>query len=280
MISKTKISVICSGIRNYKWEQLYLNLSESIIDFELIIAGDVLPLKEMPQNFKHIYTEVKPAQCIEISAREAKGDLIMLISDDLYFSKNFLDEYYKFYNENCSESDISSSLFMRYGRFYESYNYQFWPGVKGSPYMPMSMMMKQSLWHKLGGIDNRFVALFGDLDLALRVMEIGGKIYFSKTLYVEEIMKDTIFNKIKNKISKLIFKKTLTSKTLFKEYGRDIDRKTLDNLWTKKTNKYDSKSILARKGKFIHLKKRLSNVITFDEYNILNASQGFKGRWK
>ena len=124
-----KISVVCSGIRVENWKKFYENLCESDIEFELIIAGNVKPDFELPSNFHFINTNVKPSQCVEIGVRKAKSDLVMILSDDLKCSDNFLDTMYESYMMNCAKIDVISCLFMKFGKLWPSEQYKFWPGV-------------------------------------------------------------------------------------------------------------------------------------------------------
>ena len=231
MINDIKISVICSGIRNFYWEQLHQNLSQSSVSFEIVIVGDKPPLKKLPTNFRHVYSSVKPAQCLEIAARNARGELILQIGDDLYFSKNFLDIYYDFYKKHCLDKDMASSLFKRNNKFYSSESYKFWPDVKNSPSLPMAMMIKRELWLSMGGIDKRFTALCGDIDLSLRIMSNGGKVRVCQQVFVNEIMEfRSILSRIKSKIRHLFIKKNKSFGTLYSEYGNKIDRPLLEKI--------------------------------------------------
>ena len=43
MSNLPKITVVCSGIRVKSWKKFYDNLSDSEIDFEIIMTGNVKP---------------------------------------------------------------------------------------------------------------------------------------------------------------------------------------------------------------------------------------------
>ena len=54
-------SLIASAIRSDRYEGIYNNLSlNNKVPFEIVFAGDKPPKKTMPDNFKYIYTKVKP----------------------------------------------------------------------------------------------------------------------------------------------------------------------------------------------------------------------------
>ena len=276
-----KISVICSGIRADKWKKYFSTLSNSKVSFEFIVAGHIKPINNFPSNFKHIQTSVKPAQCVEIAAREARGDLIMLTADDCKLSNGFLDKYYSFYQDNCSEKDIASSLFKRYGNYFTEENYQFWTGIKNSPMLPQSALMKRSLWHKLGGIDKRFIAIMGDIDLTLRVIENGGKVKFCKDVFVEEIMNESFLTRVFNKLQKIFIKReNKKNETLFPEFGKKYDIPTIEKFWVKHISATQNNDYHAIKGQEVLLKKRAEKLQKFKNKGLLEFSQGPKGRWK
>jgi len=104
MSTSPKISIIGSSIRDDRWNDFYENLNQrNDIEFEIVFCGNSNLTSELPSNFNYIYSQTKPAQCVEISARYAKGELLMVSSDDLLFGDHFLDNLYEHYQENCSK---------------------------------------------------------------------------------------------------------------------------------------------------------------------------------
>ena len=277
-----KISIIGSGIRVNLWKSFYKNLSENNdLDFEIIFTGHVTPNFELPKNFIFNYSETKPAQCVEISARSASGDLVMISSDDVIFNDHFLDNIYKHYIENCSAKDAVSASFQRRGYEYATEDYQFWPGIDNSPMMPMNAVFKRTLWHDLGGIDINFIGLFYDLDLTLRLLENGGKTFFCKESKTEEIFPEDqdFLAQLRRKISTFLGKKEKPS-SLYEEIGRGYDKPTLERFWLKSLNDIkESDDYYAINGDKAHMKKRLYAVESFTNESIVKYSQGPKGRW-
>lgn len=275
-----KISVICSGIRSNSWKRSFRSLSKSKLPFEFVVAGHIKPHQKFPENFRHIYTTVKPAQCVEIAARHARGELIMITADDYIFSDKFLDKYFDFYKKNCSPNDIASSLFKRNGKFFKMEDYQFWSGIDESPLLPQSAMMKRELWYTTGGIDKKFIAVVGDIDLTLRIIQNGGKVKFCKDVFVEEIMHDTLTNRLFKKLKKIfISEKNNPSQSLFPEYGQKFDMPTMEKLWLQNKKQTNKKDYLALKGDLVLLKKRKSKPERFLDKDLLIFSQGPKGKW-
>ena len=114
-----------------------------------------------------------------------------------------------------------------------------------SPIMPLAGLMSRNLLMNIGGYDKNFIAIQGELDIAMRVHALGGDVILSD-VFLEE-------DKDKNAGSELCNE--------FWEHDRGL----LKSLWTKN-------------GK-IHF-CRTKPVESFDDLNILKASQGPRGRWR
>ena len=288
MTNVPKISVVCTGIRVKSWKKFYENLSESEIEFELIMAGNVKPDFKLPSNFHFINTNVKPAQCVEIGVRKASSDLIVFLADDMRCDSNFLDKMYESYKINCNESDALGCLFMKFNKLWDDEQYKFWPNIKNSPPMPMGLMLNKALFNKIGGLDKRFIAIYWDLDILLRIMENGGNYYVCKSAICEEVFPlfDSLFLKYRSyihlfggKINKYLFNKVLFP-SLWRTYG-EIDRATLDSFWVKEMSPHELSDYeyYAIKDNMLHLKHRLKKISRYTEKNIVKTSQGESGRW-
>ena len=72
-----EISVVCSGISGKSQKKFYDTLSQSDIDFEIVMTRNI-----------------KPAQYIEIGVRNASSDLIIFLADDLKCDNKFLYKMY------------------------------------------------------------------------------------------------------------------------------------------------------------------------------------------
>lgn len=281
MKNKPVVSLFGSGIRAEKWDRLCDSLKSNEIDYEIIIAGSVQPICRLPGNFHFIYTKVKPSQCAEIAVRYSTGDFVLNIADDEIFSEGFIDNMVYEYENKCTESDMISCKFQRHGLAYDEQNYKYWPHVENSPKMPLNSMMLKKLWDKIGGIDRRFVALFWDLDVALRVLENGGKIIFSENAWCEEMFDPPGFiERLSNKVRlDRLFNKN-KSLGLFQEYGKGIDRPFLATLWEQPHIKeLDDHLCYCHKGNISHMKKRNHKVETFKDEYLLTRTQGPIGKW-
>ena len=270
------ISIFASGIRTHRWDDLYNSLTKSSVPFELIIVGDKVPEFSLPKNFHYIYSKVKPAQCSEIAARYTTGELIMNIADDVLFSDNALNEMCNLYEKNASEDLIVSNRLTRGKTIYGDEMYRFLATVPDSPLIPLMSLMSKKFWNSLGGIDRRFTALYWNLDISMRALEVGGKILFADNALTEEVFeKYSIIDRIKNRIK---IKKIKTT-GLYMEYGISIDRPLLDSFWVS-TEQEDKKDIYAVNDENVSvLRRRKKPFLPFEDDFLLTISQGPSGRW-
>lgn len=244
---KPIISLFGTAVRTDLWPRLYSSLATNTVPFELILVGDNRPNFELPENFRYIYSQVKPAQCAEIASRHALADLIMWMSDDYVLSRGALDSVYALYKSLNNDKGLVSLRYACGGedRIWEQH---FVWMDSSSPFIPMCPLMKKSLWRQLGGIDRRFIASCWDMDIDMRVYEAGGEAILSQDAYAEEDhFGPTIFH----------------AQSLWREYGVSTDRPLLDSFWVKDG---------------VVVKNRLSPVEPFTD-DILQFSQGNKGRW-
>lgn len=274
-----QISVIGSGIRTDKWMRLYKSLAFTDVSFEIVFAGNVVPDFSLPENFRFFKTHVKPAQCVEIAARNASSEIVMAIADDMVFSKFFLDKMLSEYYKRVSLYDYIYSNFEREGALLPTESKKFWPGIEGSPIMPMCITLATKAWNAIGGVDKNFIALFWDLDMALRLREHGGSALYCDSAIAREILEYEEESRVRRLIEKISRKKT--SKTsLFEEVGVDADRPMLDSFWTEdlKSNVTLNDYYAFTDGKG-HCRKRKAMVQPFRNHDLECKSQGPAGRW-
>jgi len=247
MSNKPIISLFGSAIRTDLWLRLYASLMNNLVPFELVLVGDHKPDFELPHNLRFIYSPVKPAQCFEIGARYSLGGLIIPIEDAFIFSDGALDSLYKQFTSLINDKTIVSCRYFLSGNDCTGNCHYFW-GQPSSPIAPVCPLIKKDLWMKLGGADRRFITSYFDVDMAMRIYEIGIEAIINKDAYVEEVHKPT----------------KLQARRLVEEYGFHFDRPLLDSFWVK-----DGKTV----------KTRLSPVQPFADDGILTISQGAKARW-
>jgi len=249
-----KISIFAPAIRPQNWMDLYKSIGENDVEFELVFVGPNPPDYKLPNNFRFIRSSVKPAQATEIAFRNTTGDLVMNFGDDCFFNQSRpLDRLYETYKNYNNDKIILSCRYMLNGEDQSEFSHYVdrieRDGVqledKSSPVMPVCGLLSRNLFMSMGGIDKNFVAILWDCDFAMRVHALGGEV----------ILSDVFINEDKNK--------SAGSELCNESWGHD--RVLFENLWSKN-------------GKLLSC--RAKPVESFDDLNILKASQGPRGRWR
>jgi len=174
-MQKPIVSVIASAIKTQYWAEFYAMLcAKNSIPFEIVFVGDVRPNFNLPENFIYIYNEASPIQCYETACRNAKGEFVWTLPDDLIIQPGTLDILYQYIKRLWNEKAILSP---RYSGSTDSpamdnlfcfdIDYRFPPIV-------VNMFMRKKVWQELGGFDKRFITLYAELDLQLRAWWDGG----------------------------------------------------------------------------------------------------------
>lgn len=242
-----KIGIVATAHRPQNWMALYNSIGDNDVEFELVFVGPNLPGYELPKNFRFIRSLVKPTQCIEIAVRNTTADLIMLnFTDDCEFQGSRpLDRLYETYRSYDNDKVIVSCRYMMDGEDLSGLAHRFDNSDSSSPVLPLAALMSRKLYHDIGGMDRNFQAIFGDLDITMRVYALGGKV----------VMSDVYLNEDKSKRE---------GSSLCTEFWK-CDRGLFESLWVKN-------------GK-LHF-CRTKSVEPFSDSNILKASQGPRGRWR
>lgn len=246
MLIKPDISIYATAHRPENWMDLYRSIGDNDVSFEIVFVGPNDPDFELPDNFKFIKSCTKPAQCVEIAVRHTSADLIMNIADDIEFkTERPLDSLYNTYKSYNNDKLIVSCRYMLNGEIQSEDCHRFFAGDKSSPIMPLGTLMSKKLYFDIGGTDKNFIAVMWDLDIAMRVYALGGDV----------ILSDVFLDEDKDKSA---------GSVLCSEFWRH-DRGLLESLWTKN-------------GK-IHF-CRTKPVEPFSDLNIIEKSQGKRGRWR
>jgi len=244
-MKKPEISICGSAHRPQNWMDLYRSIGDNNINFEVIFVGPNTPDFELPSNFKFIKSYTKPTQCVEIASRNTTADLIMQMADDTEFrTKAPLDKLYNTYKSYNNDKLILSCRYMLNGIDQSRTEHHFFTYDRSSPVTPLSGLMSRKLYRDIGGIDRNFIAVMYEIDIAMRVLALGGEVKLSD-VYVDEL------------------KSKSAGSNLCGEFWSH-DRKLLENLWS-----------VDRKTHF----NRTKPVEPFSNYKILEESQGPRGRW-
>lgn len=246
------ISLIGPAKRTKLWLAYYEMLKSNEVPFELIFVGPEKPTFSLPENFKYVYSDVKPQQCLEAASRLVKGEYIMPTVDDIVYSEHALDKLYAAMLGAKSDLAIGSLIYKKH-RDREREN-RFIRDDQGSPLMPyLCGIYKKSVWRNLGGLDNRFVSSHGETDMTLRIIERGGFVIYADNVFLNEIVKK--------------------NSSLWQTYGRKFDHPLMMRLWTRGWGA--KKWGIYRKFS----KTRRDEVRSYKNEGILTASQGFIGTW-
>jgi len=238
-MSNPLFSIINPAIREDRYEITHQSASWlSKVPFEIVFVGHNPPKKAMPANFKYIETNVKPSQCLEIAARNATGDYLIVTGDDLTFSKHYLTRMATYVKRLEDRKVFITSRYSLGGVIHDDY-FAYDMNVPTSPIIGCGIVVKRDLWHEIGGVDRRFVSCFSDTDIQMRLYEEGYSIFITPDCIVDELI-------------------PVDMRTLFRKSGRS-ERKFLNSLWV------NDKGFIS--------KKRLSPVESFSDDNILSVNQ-------
>ena len=260
--SKPTISICDASNKPKYWMQMYDSLSSNNISFEVIYVGPKSPEFVLPDNFKFIYSTVKPAQAVEIACRNARGEFLIHFPDDITLSKWGLDILYETYLKYSDEKIMVSCMPYQNGKLLKKGHDNFIPYNFETPRIPLQALFNKKIWDRLGGIDKNFISSLWDVDMAMRIIEIGGSMIHCEDVISNEYVTD------RERERRLIGKKL----------GGVSDRKYLHKAWVIGKNKMSKKAWATGDNKMS--KKRLIPSISFISKKILERSERPRGEWK
>ena len=276
-MGKVDVSLFASAVRTKDWMRFYNSLKENTINWEVVFVGNVKPNFDLPENFKWIYANVKPAQCYEIAARHCKGELIGWTCDDATYSlhtiglpqKN-LDKAYQYYKESGSEKNIVSMHTIEDGRDVWR-QHRFFGKWNDTPVMAPMALINREIFHQIGGYDKSFVSAQAENDIVMRVYEIGGQVILGTDSYVYIGHRECHIGGIAGEHKSMIRQHYVA------------DRIVLENFWVKEGyGVYGPAG--ARLKPYTLSKTRLKPIDKFDDEGICEKTQGNKGegeiRWQ
>ncbi len=262
-MEQPKISLCASAIRVAFWKQFYDSCTGNKIPFEVIFVGSVKPNWELPENFKYIYSPVKPSQCYEIAFREAKGELIAWTTDDSTYNKhhnNNLDIVYEFYKKFADEKVVIAMRPIEDDRDVYKHHHLF-GGWYHTPYMAPFGVVNRELLMKLGGYDKQFICGQAENDVVMRFIEIGGRVELCMEGYV------AVHHVAVHRGARGQFRKWYPQ-----------DRRRLEDCWV--AQGYGAMGPARSKVyEPTILKERKFPVDRFDEATLRTESQGPRGDW-
>lgn len=172
-------------------------------DDTLKIARNIKQIKIVENNGNFGF-----AKGINLAAGNARGDFLLFINPDTVFVQgDIFSLKEKFEDEKIAAvgGKIINTFGKRElscGKFYNLFNLFFLSvgleekmGIRFSPkkdrYVDSVsggfMMVKNSLWKKLGGFDENFFMYIEDSELCFRIKKIGKKVFFSNSATIEHV---------------------------------------------------------------------------------------------
>jgi len=268
------ISIYMPAVRPHLWMGIYESLEKSNIPFEIIAVGHVPPEYKLPNNFHFIKTRVKPVQCAEIGFRACKGEYCIYSHDDVFFGVYTLDLLLEKWQAINNELVVVSCMPYQYGEKLETKRYRFWDGIEESPHVPIAGLYKTSTMRKIGPRDRNFMVSYADLDIAMRLYEMGGYNVFCEGTEANENLGLNGLN---------------TQYRLI-DTGLALDWPWIEAYWVMSQPEYNSLSLEERnkleiyfintsRAHGIALKRRRYPVEPFTDVDLLKRSQGPKGVW-
>jgi len=284
-MTKPIVSVIVPTIRTSNWDVLLDSLSNNDIEYEVIFVGPEDNKKKLESNVRFIRTAVKPNQCIHIGILLSKGEYVINTADDYVFSNNALDLLYKglksigednhavigkFAAGIVSEDGIIevSQRKRRHMGFFGRYSGGY---LKKNMYCPIiangeSILYKKDHYLRLGGYDSRFISCYGDIDFCMRLLENDIKIEIVRGVKFIEVSESSIISGDQSNQDCALFY------SLWCRYNDSLERYGPDRLIN-----IDKKKI--KKQLVVACKNRSIPIIPFNNENLLEISQGPKGKW-
>jgi GT2 family glycosyltransferase len=179
------ISVFATSIRPHYWKKFYYDIQEATTHpFEIVFTSPKPRIEGLPSNFRVIQTDVKPAQAMEAAFRACRYPFVVQAVDDIKFDPGALDRLMAVLKDQpntiasckygvgatgdgtCAQTE---GIFGLCGE---------WPEKRAAniPLQPVCPMLRSYDWIMAQGLDPRFGASYGDLDLYLRLIASGYKV--------------------------------------------------------------------------------------------------------
>lgn len=182
LISKQKYALKKLKRRNAKNKVTLPHSRLSDIPFEIIAVGNTPPYELMPDNFRYIYSDALPFQCLNIGVSNAIADYVLLVMDNMKYSELFLDTLYMFVSrilpymkEVLIMPMYSMNGILRDDLMHLDTNDFF------SPIIGKSCVFDKNMWVKLGGVDSGGIA-----NLQMKFYEYGYTPFIATISIVEE----------------------------------------------------------------------------------------------
>jgi GT2 family glycosyltransferase len=152
----------------------------------------------------HIYEKERLGitQSINKGVKCAKGDYVVLLTNDVFVSDNWLESLKEtFQKEDCGISTLASSQF----------NHKKEDKIEEGVWFSL-VMIPQWLFSKIGYFDEQFVRVFNDTDYILRTYEAGYKLYRNFNCVVDHNPGSTVYAEPEHDIAYVVERNLLNIK--------------------------------------------------------------------
>lgn len=171
------ISLCASAVRPHLWETFYKSTLNNKCSIEIIFVGDSIPSFDLPNNFKFLYSPVKPTQCWEAALRHANGRYLSITADDAEYMDDSIDKMVSFmdkgeYKNVRAFETVENGTLITKDHVY-----------KGKTMAPF-FVFNRSYYKYIGGADKRFIGGMWENDVIMRVHEDGGNVEVCKEAFV------------------------------------------------------------------------------------------------
>lgn len=186
-MSNPFFSIIAPANRSKFYKRMYDSIGvNNKMPFEVIFVGNDPPDKSIADNFHYIETNVKISQCTEIAARNAVGDFLIQVADDWVLSEGFLNKIYDYILAKGDNTFISFSFAIN-GVMRDDWLCYRSPDKK-IRYCDMGITgaFDRKLWHEMGGVDNRFIYNFHEVDQHFKFRQ-HKELFITPDCWVDEI---------------------------------------------------------------------------------------------
>jgi len=188
---RPEVSIFASAVRTQLWMAWVEGIrATNAVEFEVVFVGNNRPEYTLPDNFRFIYSEAKPAACFEMAARASRGEALLQAADDVVYSSGAVDLMYAAWKDASPQilgirtDGDCPMVFMASCHYYiDDVDMTAYQNLLGQPsetfpLLPVCGMYSRELYHRLGGADRRFNGMQWELDMYMRMWAHGVKTVF------------------------------------------------------------------------------------------------------
>lgn len=251
----TKLSIIIPSYNGLELLKKYLPLviKWSPLNTQIIVVddassdGSVAYLKNLSKQYSHLTLIVNQENkgfiynC-NLAAKTAKGDLLVLLNNDVKPTKNFLDPAIRHFKDNSVFAVSLNEQGKSWARiFWQKGMISHGPGEKSSKTHISawasggSAIFRKSMWEELGGFDPMLMPFYWeDFDIGIRAWKNGwkilwepqAKVFHNHETTMSKLNQDYVLS-IKERNHLLVTWKNIDTLKLFLSHLKNIIHRTL-----------------------------------------------------